>query len=86
MASPVVAGLAAFIIEYFPQLSSKQVKMIIEKSAQNPGMKVTKPGTEDEVDLSDISHSGGIINAYDAIKLAATMKGERKVTPQKKAF
>ena len=85
-ASPVVAGLAAFIIEYFPQLSAKQVKMAIEKSAQNPGIKVTKPGTEDEVDLSEISRSGGIINAYDAIKLAATMKGERKVTPEKKGF
>ena len=48
MASPVVAGLAAFIIEYFPQLSAKQVKMVIEKSAENPGMKVTSPATTGE--------------------------------------
>jgi len=78
MASPVVAGLAAFILEYYPTLSAKQVKMIIEKSAKNPGVKVKEPGTNEEVDLSDLCKSGGIINAYEAIKLASTIKGEVK--------
>jgi subtilisin family serine protease len=78
MASPVVAGLAAFIMEYFPALSVKQVKMVIEKSAQNPGVKVKQPGSGAEVELSDISKSGGIVNAYEAIKLASTLKGELK--------
>jgi subtilisin family serine protease len=77
MASPVVAGLAAFILEYYPSLSAKQVKMVIEKSSQNPGVKVKQPGSSEEVNLSDISKSGGIINAYEAIKLASTLKGER---------
>jgi subtilisin family serine protease len=77
MASPVVAGLAAFILEYFPNLSAAQVKMVIEKSSQNPGVKVKTPGGSDEVDLADISKAGGIINAYEAIKLASTLKGER---------
>jgi cell wall-associated protease len=84
MASPVVAGLAAFIMEYYPALSAKQVKMVIEKSSQNPGVKVKEPGTNEEVDLADISKSGGIINAYEAIKLASTLKGEKKpVVPSK---
>jgi len=78
MASPVVAGLAAFILEYYPTLSPRQVKMVIEKSAQNPGVKVKEPGTSEEVDLSDISKSGGIVNAYEAVKLASTLKGEIK--------
>jgi subtilisin family serine protease len=78
MASPVVAGLAAFILEYYPTLSPRQVKMVIEKSAQNPGVKVKEPGTNEEVDLSDISKSGGIVNAYEAVKLASTLKGEIK--------
>ncbi|MDP4262079.1 MAG: S8 family peptidase [Bacteroidota bacterium] len=77
MASPVVAGLAAFILEYYPSLSAKQVKMVIEKTAQKPSVKVKEPGTGNEVELSDISKSGGIINAYEAIKLASTLKGER---------
>jgi subtilisin family serine protease len=77
MASPVVAGLAALILEYYPSLSAKQVKMVIEQSAQKPGGKVKEPGTGDEVDMGELSRTGGIINAYEAIKLASTLKGER---------
>jgi len=83
MASPVVAGLAAFLLEYYPALSPAQVKMVIEKSSSNPGMKVKNPETGDMVLLSDLSRSGGIINAYEAIKLASTIKGERKIAPVK---
>jgi subtilisin family serine protease len=78
MASPVVAGLAAFILEYYPTLSAGQVKQIIEKSSKDPGEKVKNPGDDSMVNLSDISKSGGIINAYEAIKLASVTKGERK--------
>lgn len=85
MASPVVAGLAAFILEYYPTLSARQVKMVIEKSAQSPSVKVKQPGTSDEVKLADISKSGGIINAYEAIKLASTLKGELKPAAPAKA-
>jgi subtilisin family serine protease len=85
MASPVVAGLAALILQYYPNLSPSQVKYVIMKSAKNPGEKVINPGTGEEVDMSEISQSGGIINAYEAVKLAATLKGERnkKVQPVK---
>jgi cell wall-associated protease len=39
-----------------------------------PPVKVKKPGSDDEmVDLSAISRSGGIINAYEALKLASTL-------------
>lgn len=80
MASPVVAGLAAFILEYYPNLSAEQVKYVIEKSAQNPGIKAYDPGTKEETDYAALSKSGGIINAYEAIKLASTLKGERNKT------
>jgi subtilisin family serine protease len=71
MASPVVTGVAAFILEYYPNLTPEQVKYCIMKSAVLPPVKVIKPGTDDEkVSLSDISRTGGIINAYGAIKLA----------------
>ncbi len=49
MASPVVAGLAALILEYFPDLSAEQVKMVIEKSAQKPDEKVKNPETGEMV-------------------------------------
>ncbi|OSZ77935.1 peptidase S8 [Chitinophagaceae bacterium IBVUCB2] len=83
MASPVVAGVAAFILEYYPNLSPAQVKMVLEKSSKNPGVKVKNPETGDEVDLNEISKAGGVINAYEAIKLASTLKGERQQAPVK---
>jgi subtilisin family serine protease len=80
MASPVVAGVAALILEYFPALSAEQVKKVIEKSSVKPDVKVKTPTTGTEVELSELSRNGGVVNAYEAVKLAATMKGERKET------
>jgi cell wall-associated protease len=79
MACPLVAGIAALTLEYFPTLSAKQLKYVIEKAAQQPDRKVTKPGTDETVNLSDISKTGGIVNAYETLKLAATLKGDRKI-------
>ncbi|MEO8852245.1 MAG: hypothetical protein ABI359_00605, partial [Ginsengibacter sp.] len=42
--------------------------------------KVKLPGTTDSVYLSDISITGGELNAYNALKLASTLKGERTKT------
>jgi len=83
MASPVVAGLAAFILEYYPNLSPSQVKMVIEKSSQKPADKVSNPGNDEMVPLSELSRTGGVINAFEAIKLASTIKGQRKPTTVK---
>jgi len=78
MACPVVAGIAALTLSHFPNLSAKQLKYVIEKSAQKPTEKVTKPGTDEKVDMSEIAKTGGIVNAYEAVKLAATLTGENK--------
>ena len=90
MASPVVTGLAALIFEYFPNLTPEQVKSIIEKSVAKPDIKAKKPGDEVEVYMSELSRTGGIVNAYEAVKLAASMSGDSKPektkTKEKKAF
>jgi cell wall-associated protease len=80
MACPVVAGIAALTLQYYPNLSAKQLKYVIEKSAIAPDIKVKKPGTDETVNLSELSKTGGIANAYEALKLASTLKGERKTT------
>ncbi len=79
MATPVVSGIAALLLEYYPKLSATQVKYVIEKSvAAYPDDMVLNPGSGDKVKFSTLSQTGGIINAYNALKLAATLKGERK--------
>jgi len=76
-ASPIVAGVAAFLLEYYPDLSAQQLKMIIEKSVVKPVEKVKIPGSDKIVTLDNISQSGGFVNAFEAIKLASATKGER---------
>ena len=73
MACPLVAGVAAFIMQHYPNLTVQQVKEAIEKTAQSPGETVNKPGTDEKVDMSELAKTGGIINAYEAIKYASTM-------------
>ncbi len=78
MAAPVVAGTAAFLMSYFPKLSPEQIKYCIEKSAVKQTGKVRKPGTDEEVDFGTLSKTGGLLNAYEAAKVADTLKPEKK--------
>ncbi len=80
MACPVVAGTAALLLEYFPTLNAQQLKYVIEKSAVAPDIDVNIPGVAETTQLSELSKTGGLLNAYAAVKLASTLKGERKIT------
>jgi len=75
-ASPITAGIAALIREYYPDLSAKQVKAAILGSAKPlTGLMVLKPGSKtDKVDFTTLSKTGGIVNAYEALLLASKMK------------
>jgi subtilisin family serine protease len=84
MASPVTAGIAALLLSYYPDLSATQVKQVIERSVTTVNGPVKVPGTDEKVKLSDISKTGGVVNAYEAVKLAATLKGERTTQPAPK--
>ena len=75
--APIVAGIAALILEYYPNLSAKQLKEAILGSATPlTGLMVNKPGTTQKVDFTTLSKTGGIVNAYRALVLASQMKGE----------
>lgn len=80
MASPVTAGVAAFLMEYFPTLTAQQIKTAIEKSAVPVTEKGKIPGTDKEVSLSELCKSGGLVNVYAAAKLAESMAGEKTST------
>ncbi|MFN2457227.1 MAG: S8 family peptidase [Chitinophagaceae bacterium] len=84
MASPVVAGVAAFISSYYPELTPQQIKYVIEQSAVKPTTKVIDPVTGKTISLTDLSKTGGIVNAYEAIKLASTISNKPVPKVQKK--
>ena len=70
--------MAAFLLEYYPTLTAEQIKYVIEKSAVVSDYDVKIPGTEKTAKLSDISKTGGIINVYEAAKLAESLTKEQK--------
>lgn len=85
MASPVVAGIAALILQYYPQFTPPQVKAIIENSAVPFTEAVTNPATGEKTKLSSLSRTGGVANAFEAIKMADQLaKGGKFKTEGKK--
>ncbi len=75
MACPAAVGVAALLMSYFPNLNVNDVKNILINSTRKfDGLKVQRPGDKKMVDFSDLSQSGGLINAYEAVKMAKTYK------------
>lgn len=77
MAAPVVAGLAALIRSYYPKLKAVQVKEIIMKSVVKVDQNIIIGDDQDNtktVSFSDLCVTGGIVNAYNALKLASEYK------------
>ena len=77
MAAPVVSGLAALILSHYPELTAVQVKEIILNSVRKVDRKVKhqdEKGGSGRILFSELSRTGGIVNAYNALKLAGEMK------------
>ncbi len=75
MASPVTCGVAAVLKSYYPNLTPQQIKKILIKSSNKDfkSKKVIKPGTKDEmVKFEKLGKNAGIVNLYEAIKMAET--------------
>jgi cell wall-associated protease len=77
MASPSTAGVAAILMSYFPELNAEQVKSILMNSARKfDNLKVQKPNGG-RVNFSQLSISGGLVNAYEAVKMAQEMRNQK---------
>jgi subtilisin family serine protease len=73
--APVVSGVAALILSYFPELTAEQLKSIILNSAvKYPNHIVNKPydysKKPKKVKFEELSNTAGLVNAYEAIKMA----------------
>jgi subtilisin family serine protease len=72
LAAPVVSGVAALLMSQFPTLTAVDVKRILLASATRfPGLMVTLPGSDGTLrPFETLSVSGGIVNAFEAVRLA----------------
>ncbi|QTE24322.1 S8 family serine peptidase [Polaribacter cellanae] len=85
MAAPSAAGVAALVRSYYPQLSASQVKHILMNSGIKINFDVVKPGSQskekpngEKVPFSELSVSGRIVNAYNALKMADSIVNGKK--------
>ncbi len=75
MASPCTAGVAALLMSYFPEFTALQIKDILRKSTRKfDGLEVQRPGGKGNVKFDQLSNTGGLVNAYEAVKLAQSLK------------
>ena len=76
MAAPVVTGLAALIMSYYPELTAQEVKNILINSAADfKEARIDIPGeSQDLVKFKRLGKNGGVVNAYNAIRLAQEKK------------
>jgi subtilisin family serine protease len=76
MAAPIVTGVAALLRTYYPSLTAKQVKTILEKTVFTPAALAPclQPGNSSiATPFGTLSKTGGIVNAYNAVVLANSM-------------
>jgi len=72
MAAPVVTGVAALLMAYFPDLDAADVKRILlESSVKYGDQLVAPPGAPAApVRFGTLSVTGGVVNAYAAVQMA----------------
>ena len=78
MAAPGVAGVAALVWSYYPELSAAQLKKIIMLSGVRLELPVVLPSDPDKkVPFSELSVSGRMVNAYNALILAKLISNKK---------
>ena len=80
---PVVAGVAALVWSYYPELTALELKEILLKSTtEYSRLKVYFPNnkTQDKTTtrFSRLSQTGGIVNAYNSLKLAEKVINKKR--------
>jgi cell wall-associated protease len=82
MASPNVAGVAAMIRSFYPNLKAAQVKQIIMQSGTPINFDVEVGDEHKLIPFSEACVSGKIVNAYNAMKMAEQLSKEIKTNPK----
>ncbi|HEY5747793.1 MAG TPA: S8 family peptidase [Chryseolinea sp.] len=78
LSAPVVTGVAALVLSYYPDLTSKQLIQLLLESSFKVDHKVLQPNKSGakpkKVKFNTLSKSGGIVNAFEALNRAESLK------------
>lgn len=77
MAAPVVSGVAALLMAYYPSLTADDVKRIILETATPRQVDVIVPGTGRRAPFATLSATGAVVNVYEAVKRANAVTAAR---------
>lgn len=84
LAAPVVTGVAAIILSYFPELTPAEVIEILNSTVTPYGRKkVYIPGTTKKMRMRDLCRTGGVINAGNAVEMAEGKRQKAKVKSER---
>ena len=76
LAAPVVSGVAALLLSYFPDLTPMEVRDILVQSVRARGdAAAVRPGDGVSAPFGTLSISGGLLDAAAAVRLAMERAG-----------
>jgi subtilisin family serine protease len=76
VAAPVVSGLAALLLAYYPDLDPLDVRdILLESAVPYADAPALRPGSGERVDFGSLSATGGVVNAWRAVELAEARSG-----------
>ncbi|AWG24301.1 S8 family serine peptidase [Flavobacterium kingsejongi] len=78
--TPIVSGVAALLRSYYPNLSASEVKHILMDSGLSIPINVQVPGATEGTlkPFSELSKSGKVVNAYNALLRAKEVAKKKK--------
>ncbi len=80
-AAAIVSGVSAMLRSYYPELSAPQIKFILLNSGIDYNTQVdivNKENQKIKIPFNELSRSGKIVNAYNALLLAEKMVKKKK--------
>jgi subtilisin family serine protease len=80
-AAAITSGVAALIRSYYPDLTASQVKHILMDSGIEYTLEVSTPTKEDPektTPFNQLSKSGKVLNAYNALLMAEKLSKEKR--------
>jgi len=80
LASAITTSVAALVRSYYPKLSAAQVKQILLDSCVKYDLEVQVPGEKEGTlkPFKELSKSGGVVNAYNALLMAKELSKKKK--------